>query len=136
MQLFLFGGLLLICASKLVLISGSRCSFLSLAIVVQFWISTKTHLCSKDIDHMFSWIFCYLELFHVSCRYGICDLFRVSNVVHFFLTLNMFHVQGILSALVLSIIPLIRPYHWQSFLMPVMAQRYVTRFIMLIHHDL
>ncbi|CAI9297517.1 unnamed protein product [Lactuca saligna] len=27
---------------------------------------------------------------------------------------------GILSALVLSIIPLIRPYHWQSFLMPVL----------------
>lgn len=28
--------------------------------------------------------------------------------------------QGILSALVLSVIPLIRPYQWQSLLMPVM----------------
>lgn len=27
--------------------------------------------------------------------------------------------QGILSALVLSVIPLIRPYQWQSLLMPV-----------------
>lgn len=32
-----------------------------------------------------------------------------------------FPVQGILSALVLSIIPLIRPYRWQSLLMPVIS---------------
>lgn len=33
--------------------------------------------------------------------------------------LKFFDVQGILSASVLSIIPLIRPYQWQSLLMPV-----------------
>lgn len=33
---------------------------------------------------------------------------------------SMIHLQGILSASVLSIIPLIRPYHWQSFLMLVL----------------
>lgn len=31
----------------------------------------------------------------------------------------IFYAQGILSASVLSIIPLIRPYRWQSLLMPV-----------------
>lgn len=34
-------------------------------------------------------------------------------------TFYFFHDQGILSASVLSVIPLIRPYQWQSLLMPV-----------------
>lgn len=34
-------------------------------------------------------------------------------------TFFFFHNQGILSAAVLSVIPLIRPYQWQSLLMPV-----------------
>lgn len=43
------------------------------------------------------------------------------------------NLQGILYALVLSIIPLMRTYHWQSFLMPVIALSYVYTSI---NHDL
>ena len=47
---------------------------------------------------------------HLYCWYLIIALME---------TFCFFHDQGILSASVLSVIPLIRPYQWQSLLMPV-----------------
>ncbi|XP_043721329.1 uncharacterized protein LOC122668844 [Telopea speciosissima] len=65
-----------------------------------------------------------LSVWTVAC---ICGSFRLENVLTIFagalLEKQIVIVcsnLGILSALVLSIIPLIRPYHWQSLLMPVL----------------
>ncbi|KAJ4952740.1 hypothetical protein NE237_029572 [Protea cynaroides] len=65
-----------------------------------------------------------LSVWTVAC---ICGSFRLENVLTIFagalLEKQIVVVcsnLGNLSALVLSIIPLIRPYHWQSFLMPVL----------------
>ncbi|XP_019463897.1 PREDICTED: uncharacterized protein LOC109362520 [Lupinus angustifolius] len=65
-----------------------------------------------------------LSIWAVAC---ICGTLRLENVLTFFAGV-LLEKQivvvcsnlGILSALVLSVIPLIRPYQWQSLLMPVL----------------
>lgn len=65
-----------------------------------------------------------LSVWAVAC---ICGSLRLEHVITFFAAallekqiLIICSNLGILSASVLSIIPLIRPYHWQSLLMPVL----------------
>nr|KYP46856.1 DENN domain-containing protein 5B [Cajanus cajan] len=65
-----------------------------------------------------------LSIWAVAC---ICGTLRLENVLTFFAgallekqTVFVCSNLGILSASVLSVIPLIRPYQWQSLLMPVL----------------
>lgn len=52
-----------------------------------------------------------------------------------FLDFYLADPQGILSASVLSIIPLIRPYQWQSFLMPVFLFPCLSIFVFSVYDE-